>query len=327
MAQLFLERIYSDKETSTSILLLEAIQQSALPLLIQFIQRSLSNGTVLLCATKFTSEKYKTLFRHHPRLVIMNAYEDPFGWRKSESTEKLVLNDLDRCSDVFVDQINRCSGKFTFVIDSLHNFLLGSPVVDVFRLLKNISSHISEPNTFLAVSPRDIFYPTQYNSTTTLPQLYHSLSYIFTTTITLHNSKVYLSPVYRQEDEMILESNSTNEGICVVEHKKKSGKILRETCLYRIDESQSLLSFQAIEESEGDSHVIEQLSVKDENDPTANLSFNLRLTDQQRKAKDNVVLPYLKAQESPNTEDGAILYEPDIDDDFDDEDPDADLDI
>ncbi|KAJ1676170.1 hypothetical protein EV182_008723, partial [Spiromyces aspiralis] len=71
------------------------------------------------------------------------------------------------------------------------------------------------------------------------------------------------------------------------------------------------------------------------NDPTANLSFNLRLTDEQRKAKESVELPYMKAQvasaqmqgEREYQEAGQIIYQPDADDDWDEDDPDDDLEI
>ncbi|KAJ1653040.1 hypothetical protein IWQ61_006759 [Dispira simplex] len=71
------------------------------------------------------------------------------------------------------------------------------------------------------------------------------------------------------------------------------------------------------------------------NPPLKDLSFNLGLTDKQREAKNNVVLPYEEAQQvtsatlssSHTPAGGAIYYQPDEGDDFDDEDPDDDLDI
>lgn len=91
-------------------------------------------------------------------------------------------------------------------------------------------------------------------------------------------------------------------------------------------------------------------------DPTANLSFNLNLTEEQRRAKNDTVLPYMKTQGDNPVSDsfvvmsvshfnhelrwlisiilvfalessGAIYYEPDAADDFDDDDPDDDLTI
>eukprot|EP00475_Leptophrys_vorax_P043636 TRINITY_DN8468_c0_g1_i1.p1 TRINITY_DN8468_c0_g1~~TRINITY_DN8468_c0_g1_i1.p1 ORF type:complete len:311 (-),score=66.47 TRINITY_DN8468_c0_g1_i1:52-984(-) len=58
-------------------------------------------------------------------------------------------------------------------------------------------------------------------------------------------------------------------------------------------------------------------------DPTANLTFNLKLTQEQRQAKDSVVLPYMHKQEVQT-----VQRHVDLDDDFDEEDdPDYDLEI
>ncbi|KAI9228554.1 MAG: Elongator complex protein 5 [Piptocephalis tieghemiana] len=61
-------------------------------------------------------------------------------------------------------------------------------------------------------------------------------------------------------------------------------------------------------------------------------SFNLGLTNEEREARDNTVLPYTQVtHESPSSSTGSdqatFYYQPDEADDFDDEDPDEDLDI
>ncbi|XP_037118655.1 elongator complex protein 5 isoform X2 [Syngnathus acus] len=66
-------------------------------------------------------------------------------------------------------------------------------------------------------------------------------------------------------------------------------------------------------------------------DPTANLTFNLRLSDSQREAKENLALPFVFSKEKKaallHTGSGRIVYEPDANDDYDQEDPDDDLDV
>ncbi|GFS01727.1 dermal papilla-derived protein 6-like protein [Elysia marginata] len=65
-----------------------------------------------------------------------------------------------------------------------------------------------------------------------------------------------------------------------------------------------------------------------EPDPTADLdlSFKLQLSESEREARSQVVLPYLK-DGSTETSTSKILYEADDADDFDEEDPDDDLNI
>ncbi|XP_077170588.1 elongator complex protein 5 isoform X2 [Paroedura picta] len=68
-------------------------------------------------------------------------------------------------------------------------------------------------------------------------------------------------------------------------------------------------------------------------DPAAHLTFNLRLSEAERRAKEAVPLPYQFSEEKKSSllqtssSLGKIYYEPDAADDFDDEDPDDDLDV
>ena len=64
-----------------------------------------------------------------------------------------------------------------------------------------------------------------------------------------------------------------------------------------------------------------------------NLTFNLRLTDHERQARANLQLPYIRHDETRSkaavnsTREGKVFYQPDEADDFDEDDPDDDLDI
>ncbi|MBN3305174.1 ELP5 protein, partial [Amia calva] len=68
-------------------------------------------------------------------------------------------------------------------------------------------------------------------------------------------------------------------------------------------------------------------------DPAANLTFNLRLSEGERQAREKLPLPFAFSSErksallQPRSGGGRILYEPDAADDFDQEDPDDDLDV
>ncbi|ORZ22541.1 Elongator complex protein 5 [Absidia repens] len=135
-------------------------------------------------------------------------------------------------------------------------------------------------------------------------------------------------------------------GVAKVEWRRKSGKVIYETNGFFVEPSTRRLvvvhaSQLGIQEQEDDHNDGDDDDGKNKDgntlDPTANLSFNLTLTDEQRKTKENLVLPYYKAQQveidggsSSNhtpAAGGSIYYEPDAADDFDDEDPDEDLDI
>ena len=117
-------------------------------------------------------------------------------------------------------------------------------------------------------------------------------------------------------------------GLARIEWRKKSGKVQYATEGFYLG-SKGLIIVAASqltgEEPEPEVDMDESIA---QPDPTANLSFNLSLTDNQRRAKDNVELPFMKVQQEPTgTSGGHIYYQPDAGDDFDDEDPDDDLDI
>lgn len=131
-------------------------------------------------------------------------------------------------------------------------------------------------------------------------------------------------------------------GIAHIEWRKKSGKVTYESNGFILNKD-GLLDVVPVTQLTGVVMEDEEKKIEEElksmqldpkMDPTANLSFNLSLTEEQRKQKENLVLPYLKAQqlevsmdEEKKSHTGLIYYDPDAADDFDDEDPDDDLDI
>ena len=111
----------------------------------------------------------------------------------------------------------------------------------------------------------------------------------------------------------------TTSLLCHLSHRKKNGKIVI---------NHQTLTF----EKDGHAHLTDiksksyQLEVKEhEADPAANLTFNLKLNESEKIARRDLVLPYLKSH--TDTKEPDIFYELDELDDFDEEDPDDDLDI
>ncbi|XP_064642592.1 elongator complex protein 5-like [Lineus longissimus] len=124
--------------------------------------------------------------------------------------------------------------------------------------------------------------------------------------------------------------HSNFTGTCHVTQKKGSGKITKKKEYFSLDASCQL------SHSQEASMVIavEKLATESkEPDPAANLTFNLRLTSDEKEARSQVKLPYTHHEERKEQllgnpqETGKIFYHPDKEDDFDEEDPDDDLDI
>lgn len=110
--------------------------------------------------------------------------------------------------------------------------------------------------------------------------------------------------------------------------RSKSGKVFQEEELFSVQEDLTVTVHSKV------SHTVQtQADPDSEADPTANLTFNLHLSETEREAKEKVALPFVFSQEkksallNPGQGAGRILYEPDENDDFDQEDPDEDLDV
>ncbi|KAK5577939.1 hypothetical protein RB653_002887 [Dictyostelium firmibasis] len=98
--------------------------------------------------------------------------------------------------------------------------------------------------------------------------------------------------------------------------KKRSGRVVRNVEYYYINNVTGKVEFDSAES-------LQSKQEEQEPDPTQNLSFNLKLTEDEKQARDSVVLPY---RHQGNNEQTLLIEDPD-DEDFDDEDPDDDLDI
>lgn len=182
-------------------------------------------------------------------------------------------------------------------------------------------------------------------TTTHVASLIDGLQRLFSVTIHLEaplqtsTSNMAQLTGYKPMDQFSYMTTNSNNATAIanIMWKRKSGKVLHETNAIRFSRQGIIVTAAAAQEAEDDTEEDQQEASGP--DPTANLSFNLTLTDEQRRAKEKLVLPYLKAQNRGTVEiessepaaalpsTGTIYYEPDAADDFDDEDPDEDLDI
>ncbi|KAJ8254813.1 hypothetical protein GJAV_G00197610 [Gymnothorax javanicus] len=110
--------------------------------------------------------------------------------------------------------------------------------------------------------------------------------------------------------------------------RSKSGRVSREEEVFRISED-----FTVTVEAQSSQETPHAEAEQYETDPAANLTFNLRLSEVEREAREKLSLPFVFSEEKksallqPRSGAGRILYEPDANDDFDQEDPDDDLDV
>lgn len=120
-----------------------------------------------------------------------------------------------------------------------------------------------------------------------------------------------------------------DEAVAKITKRSKSGKVIQEEEIFNIKEDLTVM----VQSKASHTGPKQPGPEEQETDPTANLTFNLRLSDTEREAKEKLALPFVfsKAKKTallhlgPGS--GRILYEPDANDDYDQEDPDDDLDV
>lgn len=116
---------------------------------------------------------------------------------------------------------------------------------------------------------------------------------------------------------------------CNTLHKRLSGKVIKIDEHLNLDDQYNIQDVTEVKQIDKRNIAVES----SQPDPTANLTFNLSLTDKEKEARSKVKLPYTydanRQEETLNSSvgEGKIFYQPDEADDFDEEDPDDDLDI
>ncbi|XP_064460058.1 elongator complex protein 5-like [Ornithodoros turicata] len=191
--------------------------------------------------------------------------------------------------DKLIDS-TKCS---VLVVDSLSTILLHQDFTHVYNTLVHLSrnAHVQQIVCIVHTDVHD-------------ESLLASLSYIATTTVTL-------KPTVKPTDL---------SAMCHIVHKKPGGRAAVEEEQFEMTPELTICNIKKIQQEKA---VPKAAQV----DPTANLTFNLRLSEGEKDARDKVVLPYLKKPdlpEHPGT--GSITYTLEKEDDFDEEDdPDDDL--
>ncbi|KAG0337904.1 hypothetical protein BG004_007443 [Podila humilis] len=327
-----LERILTGKEPSPFILVKDTLEQS---------------GQLL---------GFELLNNSHKDIYVVDAYSNPLGWTSEfeptlqslqaaaaatreqarvnvSSVDSITLKDIRRANKTLSAILAKQTSSFTIYFDSISPFLASS-VSDTFNLIRSITGFLSDSSRIIAIHHEDVpdadaFYPDPSK-----PYASNSLAHIATTLIAIKSSEAI-----RQDQEdlkrgtisskefayLTVHGNTWDSAVCEVEHKRKSGKVAKETNAYHLGSPRGDVVVVNVWDVVGDMPDIDKLDLEESQtaDPAANLSFNLNLTEEQRQAKNDTVLPYLKTQETS----GAIYYEPDAADDFDDDDPDDDLTI
>ncbi|KAG1141405.1 hypothetical protein G6F37_000801 [Rhizopus arrhizus] len=285
-------------------------------ILVDIGKRALKNNKSLVVLLTETSPKvWKKQFESTKDIHIIDCYTDPYGWdnvnkANDDPNVQLINNITDIENSILLPLIKQRHYLWylNLKLINLHHFDIKLPTKNGLSMQESINKLATVTIKLEALKERTHF-DTQAALTGFTPQ--DTFSYLTTTSNAI-----------------------TKGGIVHIEWRKKSGKVTYETNGFLVRDG--ILQVVPASQLTGVVEVEnqpEEMQVDNQPDPAANLSFNLSLTDEQRKAKENLVLPYYKAQqlevsvEEQKKQGGLIYYDPDAADDFDDEDPDDDLDI
>ncbi|KAJ1969309.1 hypothetical protein H4R35_006176 [Dimargaris xerosporica] len=169
----------------------------------------------------------------------------------------------------------------------------------------------------------------------------HALEYLSPLSLRVYNPRAYaqrLDPLQWADDDPMPSShldthaNCLDEVVCEAELYKHSRRTERQTCWVRWQAgTAAVVPYTGPHSVDLPTETTAQPSPQSEpaepaKAPVPGVSFNLALTEEQRAAKNSLVLPHEAVQHTQGSS-GAIYYQPDDGDDFDEEDPDDDLDI
>lgn len=278
-----LNRLLAVKESTPFVLLLDSLVQSSYNLVKEFAYKGNGNGILYVSFETINRPSFATEFIECDTSALKSV------------TEKIqaLLASLD--------------GKVVIIIDSLN-------YIPRDELTSFIASIALPTATIVATYHTDT--PQPQDTLVNFPDSITVLTYIANTIfeIEVDNSKLEQEdldnfinrlhfPCYNNLNSSKFKVKLTN--------KRKSGRSINYNFI--IDTKSHL--YEVNEQKAEDIDPEDELLLKDLT------TFNLNTNSKQKLAKDQVLLPFMEAQEAMGAAGGAIVYEFEKDDDYDEEDP------
>ncbi|XP_063157764.1 elongator complex protein 5 [Candoia aspera] len=247
------------------------------------------------------------------RIVFHDAFRDPLGW--SGRGSGLTLGEFS-ASELAARLAAASQGPATVVLDSLSWLLLRLPFPSVCQVLAQLPRRANAAGLkivrLVALLHGDLHPPAQRDVLRAMARLVVTL----------------------QPAPGTGQGGDETPHAAALLHRKKGSKFFQKGELFTILPG-FIVKFLGEQPPSG---ISGEDNAEDGRgpaaaDPTAHLTFNLRLSAAERQARESVPLPYHFSEEKKSsllqtsTEEAKIYYEPDAADDFDEEDPDDDLDV
>ncbi|KAK6463097.1 Elongator complex protein 5 [Scheffersomyces coipomensis] len=285
-----LTRLLSLKENSPLLLVLDSLAQSSYHLIQEFAYKS-KNNIIYLSFETLNKPAYANEFLDCS--VISTAEITKFI--KSKTTPQTTSS--------------TAQGKHLIIIDSF-NYI---PSTDI----TNFIASISEPSITI-VGTFHINCPQPHNTSSYYPSALSLLSFIASSIFEVeafHEHSIgeeQLSNRIRKLDIPISSALNSDVFKLTLTNRRKSGRSLIYT--YKVDCKNHVYEVHK-------SNQAEEIDPEDESLLKDLTTFNLTTSNKQKLAREQVELPYMEAQEALGSSGGAIVYEFEKDDDYDEEDP------
>ncbi|KAK0892000.1 hypothetical protein LTS16_023348 [Friedmanniomyces endolithicus] len=322
---LLINKLLSQRDASSPFtLVLDSLEQSARPLISEYMRRAkLANVHVVFVS-------FETLRKPRDADVFISAWNLTLpAWQKEVA-----------------DALKEQQGQISLLIfDTLNPLSATHPT----HLAPLLSTHITPTTSLLAVYHQDIPLPTPLsNQNTYSPPPLTLLKYLATTIFTMHSLHHVLARKAARERSVVEPSFGLEEGkegvllglgangregvVLEMEHRRKSGRGVREWYFLsrpapRRSQAGGVVAGRGkIGDGRGEVGLLEDHPEyrSPEREGVAGGegeeggTFELGLTEKQRRDREGVVLPYFDAQKGGG-EGGRILYDMGSEDDFDEE--------
>lgn len=282
------------------LIIQDSVSYSGRHLLKSFINAALSREeAVHVLGFDISEEELKDGLKGSPtqRLHFHNAYTDPLGW-----TDHPAFTVHQFCLEEVTRLVKHASHPkpATLVIDSLSWILRHLSPPAVCKTLQQLRKG-GAVRSIICLLHADM------HQRSTVGSVCH-----------LATSVIIVAPGIKGDD-----------AVAKITKRSKSGKVMQDEEIFSIKDDLTV-TVQGKPSQFGPKQADPE---EQETDPTANLTFNLRLSDTEREAKEKLALPFVFSKEKKTAllhsgpGSGRILYEPDANDDYDQEDPDDDLDV
>ncbi|XP_072833300.2 elongator complex protein 5 [Pogona vitticeps] len=299
------------------VLLQDSVTCEGRTLLKSFVAASAKRGELVHVFSFDTSEEeFKAGFGTEiiTRTLFHDAFRDPLGWAGEDGA--VTLREFSASGLVARLVAQTPQGPLTVVLDSLSWLLLRLPFPSVCQLLAQLLRKSKAAGLkitrLVALLHGDLHQPGQLETL-------HALAHVV----------VSLKP-----EQETIHVGTCAPRVAVILDRRKGRKVTQKKQCFTILSGFALKDLgepptAGVSGEEG----LEESKPAATADPTAHLTFNLHLSEAERRAKESVPLPYhfseekkLSLLQKPAGQ-AEIFYEPDAADDVDEEDPDDDLDV